>query len=92
MGLATHRHDRTEPRVPTKDQPQKRGPASLTEELRFDQVDKRRGHVLLAVPRGVTFSDHVDKIEFGNSSASARARTDPPVLSRSDPGGRQLGP
>jgi hypothetical protein len=66
MGLATHRHDRTEPRVPTKDRPQKRELESRTEELRFDHVDKRRGHVPLAVPRGVTFSDHSDRLDFAS--------------------------
>jgi hypothetical protein len=66
MGLATHRHDRTEPRVPTKDQPQRRKRESRMEELRFDHTDKRRGHVPLAVPRGVTFTDHVDQLDFAS--------------------------
>ena len=66
MGLATHRHDRTEPRVPTKDRPQKRELESRTEELSFNHVDKRRGHVPLAVPHGVTFSDHIDQLDFAS--------------------------
>src|SRR5450755_3646120 len=66
MGLATHRHDRTEPRVPTNDRPQKRELESRTEELRFDHVDKRRGHVSLVVPRGLTSSDHIDQLHFAS--------------------------
>jgi hypothetical protein len=66
MGLATHRHDRTEPRVPTKDRPQKRELESRTEELGFDHVDKRRGHVSLVVPRGLTSSDHIDQLHFAS--------------------------
>ena len=60
--LATHRHDRTEPMVPTKDQPQKRERESRTEELRFDRVDKRRGRVPLVVPDEVTYSEHIDQL------------------------------
>jgi hypothetical protein len=67
MGLATHRHDRSEPRVPTKDQPQRRQLESRTEELRFDHVDKRRGHVDLAVPQGMTFSDYIDRLQGASS-------------------------
>jgi len=65
MGLATHRHDRTEPRILTKDQPrkQKKEPESRTEDLRFDRLDKRLGHVPLAVPVGVTYSDHIDQLQ-----------------------------
>ena len=63
MGLATHRHDRTEPRVPTKDQPQKRVLESRMEELRFDRVEKRQGRVPLAVPDGVKYSDHIDQLQ-----------------------------
>jgi hypothetical protein len=66
IGLATHRHDRTEPRVPTKSQPPRRKHENRMEELRFDHADQRRGEVPLAVPRGVTSSDHVDRFEYGS--------------------------
>jgi hypothetical protein len=68
MGLATHRHNRTEPRVPTKDQPQRSQLESRTEELRFDHPDKRRGRVDLAFPKGVTFSEYADRLTGASSN------------------------
>ena len=63
MGLATHRHDPAEPRVLTKDQPQKRAVKNQTENLRFDRWDHRRGVIPLAVPEGVAYGDHIDKLQ-----------------------------
>ena len=74
MGLATHRHDRSEPRVPTKDRPEKREVENRTEALRFDHVDQRRGNVSLVVPRGVTLTDHIDRLEFASYGMPTKTR------------------
>ena len=44
------------------------------EELRFDHADKRRGHVPLAIPRGATFTDHVDRLGFANHGKATKTR------------------
>jgi hypothetical protein len=74
MGLATHRYARTEPRVLTRDQPQKRELNSRTEDLRFDAFDKRRGLVPLAVPDGVAYGDHIDQLQ-GSSANRTPTKT-----------------
>ena len=75
MGLATHRHNRTEPWVPTTDQPRRRALESRTEELRFDHADKRRGLVRLSVPRGMSDSDHIDQLLAGSDGNVTKTKS-----------------
>jgi hypothetical protein len=74
MGLGTHRHDPTEPRVPTTDKPRKREVENRTADLRFDHVDQRRGQVSLSVPRGVTVADHIDQLDYASLYATKNRR------------------
>jgi len=78
MGLAMNRYRPDEPRVPTKEQPPKRGsaPPPDDEALRFDALDRRVGRVALPVREvgNVTYEDQLDHLQ-----AQARARDPQPA-------------
>jgi hypothetical protein len=64
MGLALDRFDPTEPRVATKDQPltPKDRVNGRADELRFDFVPRKKGHVPLNIPEGANFQDEIDRL------------------------------